>query len=116
GRDITVAILRPMAGGQGGEPLPITLGAGALTRTYRATTSPIANAAAPHPEFRTTPADALWQGLIHEKVLVVQIGQAAPYSIPLQGSGQAIKPFLAACAGAPPPPPVAAGGAPPPPA
>jgi len=117
GRDITVGILRPMPGGQVGEPLPISLGAGALARTYRAVASPIVNVAAgPHPQFKTTPADALWQALIHEKVLVVQVGQAPPFSIPLQGSGQAIKPFLAACAGAPPPPPAAAGGPPPPPA
>jgi hypothetical protein len=116
GRDITVGILRPMPGGQVGEPLPITLGAGALARTYRTVPSPIVNVAVgSHPQFKTTPADALWQALIHEKVLVVQVGQAPPFSIPLQGSGQAIKPFLAACAGAPPPPPVAAGSPPPPP-
>jgi hypothetical protein len=116
GRDITVEILRPMPGnGQVGESLPVTLGVGVLTRTYRALASTTGNAAAgPHPAFKTTPADALWQGLIHERVLIVQVGQAQPFPIPLRGSGEAIKPFLAACAGSPPPA-VVAGGQPPPP-
>jgi len=102
--DITVRILRPMPAGQVSGPLPVTLGAGTLTRTYQA-------AAGPHPQFKTSPADALWQGLIHEAVLVVQIGQAPPYSIPLQGSAQPIRQFLATCA-SPAGPPVVAGGPP----
>jgi hypothetical protein len=110
--DITVRILRPMPGGQIGGPPAVTLGAGALTRTYQAVVSPTANVAAgPHPQFKTSPTDPLWQALIHEAVLVVQIGQAPPFSIPLQGSAPPIRQFLAACAG-PAGPPVVAGGPP----
>lgn len=110
--DIAIRILRPMPGGQVGGPLPVTLGAGALTRTYQAVASSATNVAAgPHPQFHTSAADALWQALIHETVLVVQIGQAPPYSIPLQGSAPPLRQFLAACA-SPAGPPIVAGGPP----
>jgi hypothetical protein len=106
----TVGILRPIPGGQLAGPLTVTLAAGAMTRTYHAGASPIVDVAAgPHPQFSLALADALWTALIHETVLVVQLGQAPPYSIPLQGSASAIRQFLAACAGAPP---VVAGGPP----
>ena len=106
----TVRILRPMPGGQVGEPIHVTLAAGPVTRTYQAVASPITDVAAgAHPQFYVPPADVLWQALIHEAVLIVQIGEAPPYTIPLQGSAQPIQQFLGACGGLPGEPPVAGG-------
>jgi hypothetical protein len=80
----------------------VTLAAGPMTRTYQAIASPVTDVAAgPHPQFNAPASDVLWQALIHETILVVQIGQAPPYSIPLRGSAQPFRQFLGACAGEP---------------
>lgn len=107
---VAVRILRAMPGGQVGGPMRVTLAAGPITRTYQATASPITDVAAgPHPQFNVSPADTIWQALIHESVLVVQLGDAPPYAIPLRGSAQPARQFLAACGGAGEPPVVAGG-------
>jgi hypothetical protein len=91
-------------------PLLVTLGAGQLTRTYPAVKAPLLDKTdGIRLEFSTSPADSLWQALVNEPELWVQMGQAPKFSISLQGSAQQFAVFLRACAGQPDPKVVAGG-------
>jgi hypothetical protein len=81
-------------------PLLVTLGAGQLTRTYPAVKAPLLDKTdGLRLEFSTSPADSLWQALINETELRVQMGQAPEFSIPLTGSAEQFAMFIQACVG-----------------
>jgi hypothetical protein len=69
------------------EPLLVTLRVGQLTRTYPAVKAPLPDKAEGiRLEFWTSSADSLWQALVNEADLRVQMGQAPEFSISLWGS------------------------------
>ena len=84
-----------------GAPLAVTLHAGDVARTYPAVRVPIpAGAEGRLLELWTSSADLLWQALVGQSRLEVQIGRAAAAAIPLPGGSGPLQVFLRACTSA----------------
>ena len=104
---VTVALGRSAPEVTPGSDVSVILSAGAYSGTYTAVgsdtsgTSDISN-----PLISMTTADPFWPALIRENALTIQIGSAAPYTLPLRGSGAEARQFLGFCspATATPPP------------
>lgn len=105
-RQVTITLSRSADELGPGGTVPVVFTAGAFTRTYTATGSPVSELdGISHPVLRITVADPLWASIIKERALQIQIGSSPAYAISLSGSATQAKQFLSACSPAPPPPP-----------
>lgn len=105
-RQVTLTLSRTADELGPGGTVPVTITAGAFTRTYTATGSAVsARDGMSYPVIRLNVADPLWPSLIKERALQIRIGSAPAYALSLSGSAVQAKQFLAACNPSPPPPP-----------
>jgi hypothetical protein len=93
--------------GPGGR-VTVRFSAGAFTRDYQATGGAVsAIDGISHPVVQVATSDPLWAALIKEDVVMIAIGDEAPFGLSLSGSAAKAKQFLAACNPAPVAPPPA---------
>ena len=91
-------MFQPVPAESAGEPLEVTLHAGDVARTYPAVRVPIpVGVEGTGLELWTSSADSLWQALVGQSRLEVQIGRAPAVAIPLRGASGPLQVFLRAC-------------------
>ena len=83
-----------------GASVPVSFQAGALVKSYAATTQAVGGAV--RPVMLVPLGDPLWAALIREHEVTVAVGNGAPYTLSLSGSAARVRQFLSACN----PPPV----------
>jgi hypothetical protein len=107
--EATLALGRSAPEVRAGAAVTVRLSAGTFTQDYRATGSDVSQLSGlSNPLIKLKITDPLWPALVRESALAIQIGSAAPYALPLKGSGAKARQFLSFCSPAPPTPPVVA--------
>ncbi len=100
--EATLALGRSAAEVQPGRNVTVSFSAGTFAQSYRAKGSEVSQMTGlSNPLIKLKTDDPLWQAIIHESALAIQIGSAAPYALPLRGSAAQARPFLAYCSPAP---------------
>jgi hypothetical protein len=96
---MTVTLDRAPAALTPGRQVAVTLTAGAFSKAYTATGSPVSELSGhSHPVVQIPATDPLWPALARENVLSIAISQLPPYGLSLRGSAANVRPFLAFCA------------------
>jgi hypothetical protein len=106
---MTVTLDRAPAALTPGRQVAVTFTAGAFSKAYTATGSPVSELSGhSHPVIQIPATDPLWPALARENVLSIAISQVSPYGLSLRGSAANVRPFLAVCAqqAAPAPEPI----------
>ena len=104
--EATLALGRSAPEVRPGRAVTVGFSAGSFSQSYQATGSDVSQTSGlSNPLITLKTDDPLWQAIVHESALTIQIGSAAPYALSLQGSATKTRQFLSFCS---PPPPVAA--------
>ena len=94
----TISLRRTSSSITQGLSHPVRLGTDTFTTSHFAIGSPTNNAQnASFPEVQLAMTDPLWQGLIKDSVVNVEVDGLPPYSISLKGSASPVRLFVAAC-------------------
>ena len=80
-----------------GDRVFVTFTAGAYSKAYPATGSPVGADNLSYPVLTLLAGDPLWASLITERTVTIAIGRAPAYDVSLTGSSTPVKQFLAAC-------------------